>query len=157
MAFGWPNVECWIVSFENYMGSGLQGIWSSIAKKFYIFVIFQGGGVRTPCPPSGSAHGTGQCIHLLRYTENLFYRAHRLLYDTLHTFYRMHKFLNWRNILEFHSGLIWIQTVFANVNRDRKGEAHGAAVAWKSGVPFGIILHCSPEQFVTLGMAFFLF
>ena len=25
---------------------------------------------RTPCPPSGSAHGTGQCIYLLRYTEN---------------------------------------------------------------------------------------
>ena len=24
--------------------------------------------------------------------------------------------------LVFHSGLIWIQTVFANVNRDRKGE-----------------------------------
>ena len=32
--------------------------------------------------------------------------------------------------------------------------AHGAAVAWKSGMPFGIILHCSLEQFVTLGMAF---
>ena len=32
--------------------------------------------------------------------------------------------------------------------------AHGAAVAWKAGVPFGIILHCSLEQFVTLGMAF---
>ena len=53
-----------------------------------------GGGVRTPCPHSGSAHRTGQCIHLLRYTENTFYCAHRLLYDTLHTFYRMHNFLN---------------------------------------------------------------
>ena len=77
--------------------------------------------VRTPCPPSGSAHGTGQCIRLLRYTENPFYRAHRLLYDSLHTFYRMHKFLKLTK-LEFHSGLIWIQTVFANVNRERKGE-----------------------------------
>ena len=37
-----------------------------------------GGGVRTPCPPSGSEHWTGQCIHLLRYTENPFYHAHRL-------------------------------------------------------------------------------
>ena len=33
-----------------------RGIRASIAKKPYIFVIFQGGGVRTPCPPSGSAH-----------------------------------------------------------------------------------------------------
>ena len=29
-----------------------KGIQTSIAKKPYIFVIFQG--VRTPCPPSGS-------------------------------------------------------------------------------------------------------
>ena len=54
-----------------------------------------GGGGAEPLPPSGSAHGTGQCIHLLRYTEKPFYRAHRLLYDTLRTFYRIrHKFLN---------------------------------------------------------------
>ena len=45
-------------------------------------------GVRTPCPPSGSAHGTGLCLDLLRYTENPFHRAHRLLYDTLRSFYR---------------------------------------------------------------------
>ena len=32
-----------------------QGIRTSIAKEPYIFVIFQGG-VRTPFPPSGSAH-----------------------------------------------------------------------------------------------------
>ena len=31
-----------------------QGIWSSITKKPYIFVIFQGG--QNPVPPSGSAH-----------------------------------------------------------------------------------------------------
>ena len=61
------------------------------AKKFYIFVIFWGGDLLSP---SGSAHGTGQCIHLLRYTENPFYRAHQLLYDTLRTFYRMHNVLN---------------------------------------------------------------
>ena len=29
----------------------------------------------------------------------------------------MHKFLN---LPEFHSGLIWIQTVFANVNKERE-------------------------------------
>ena len=45
-------------------------------------------GVRTLCPPSGSAHGTGLCLDLLRYTEYPFHRAHRLLYDTLRTFYR---------------------------------------------------------------------
>ncbi|XP_053397542.1 biotin--protein ligase-like [Mercenaria mercenaria] len=32
--------------------------------------------------------------------------------------------------------------------------AHGAAVAWKSGTPFGIILHCTLDEFVTLAMAF---
>ena len=75
----WPNVECWLGRFWEF-----QGIRSSIAKKFYVFVIFQVGG----CPPYGSAHGIGLCLHLLRYTENPFYRAHRLLYDTLRTFYR---------------------------------------------------------------------
>ena len=55
--------------------------------------------------------------------KNPFYRAHRLLYDTLRTFYHMHKFLNDETFFpEFHSGLIWIQTVFANVNRERKRE-----------------------------------
>ena len=41
----WPNIECWLGSFVV-----LQGIRTSIGKKPYIFVIFQGG-VRTPCPP----------------------------------------------------------------------------------------------------------
>ena len=50
-----PNIECWLGSFVNF-----QGIWTSIAKKPYIFVIFQG--VQTHCPPppppsSGTAHG----------------------------------------------------------------------------------------------------
>ena len=52
-------------------------------KEILNLCVFQGGGgVRIHCPSSGSAHGTGQCIHLLRYTANPFYRAHRLLYDT---------------------------------------------------------------------------
>ena len=34
-----------------------QGIWTSIAKKPYSFVVFQGGVVsRLPVPPSGSMH-----------------------------------------------------------------------------------------------------
>ena len=34
----WPNIECWLGSFVIF-----QGIWPSIAKKPYLFVIFQGG------------------------------------------------------------------------------------------------------------------
>ena len=41
----WPNTEFWLNSFVIF-----QGIRTSIAKKPYIFVIFQGGG------PSGSEH-----------------------------------------------------------------------------------------------------
>ena len=42
----WPNIGCWLGSFVV-----LQGIRISIAKKTIFFVIFKGGGVRTPCPP----------------------------------------------------------------------------------------------------------
>ena len=35
----WPNIECWLGSFVVF-----QGIRTSIAKKPYIFVIFQGAG-----------------------------------------------------------------------------------------------------------------
>ena len=43
---------CWLGSFVIF-----QGIWVSIAKKHYIVLIFQrGGGVQTPCLPSGSVH-----------------------------------------------------------------------------------------------------
>ena len=42
----WPNIE-------SLLGGCviLQGIRTSIVQKPYIFVIFQEGGVRTPCPP----------------------------------------------------------------------------------------------------------
>ena len=56
MAFRWRAYD------GQTLNAGLvavifYGIWTSIAKKPYIFVIFQSvGGVRTPCPPSGSAH-----------------------------------------------------------------------------------------------------
>ena len=39
--------QCWLGSFVNF-----QGIWTSIAKKLYIFKDFSGGrGIRTPRPP----------------------------------------------------------------------------------------------------------
>ena len=36
---GWPNIECWLSSFVIFQGNR-----TSIARKPYIFVIFQGGG-----------------------------------------------------------------------------------------------------------------
>ena len=71
----WPNVECWLGSFENFKGSGPVLLRNSI---FLWFFRGGGGGGPDPLSPSGSAHGTGQFIHLLRYTENPFYHAHRL-------------------------------------------------------------------------------
>ena len=63
----WATIECWLGSFVIF-----QRVRTSIAKKPYIFVIFHGGGgVRTPCPPSGSAHemphnaAFHQCLHYL--------------------------------------------------------------------------------------------
>ena len=50
--FGWRNTECWLWGIVIF-----QGIWSSIAKKSYIFVIFQAVGVGSRHPaPSGSTH-----------------------------------------------------------------------------------------------------
>ena len=47
----WPTIECWFGSFVIFRGSG------SILLGNPIFLWFFRGGVRTPCPPSGSAHG----------------------------------------------------------------------------------------------------
>ena len=44
------KIKCWLDRFVIF-----QGIWTSIAKKPYIFVIFQRG-FGPPAPPSGSAH-----------------------------------------------------------------------------------------------------
>ena len=46
-----PPEECWLSSFV-----AIQGIRFSIAKKPYIFVIFQWGWSGHTVPPSGSAH-----------------------------------------------------------------------------------------------------
>ena len=43
-----------------------QGIRTSIAKKPYIFVIFQGGGSEIPVPHSGSAHEGVNGEHFMR-------------------------------------------------------------------------------------------
>ena len=53
------------------------------------------------------------------YTENPSYRAHRLcvLSIACTNFYIGDTFFP-----EFHSGLIWIQAVFANVNREKERE-----------------------------------
>ena len=42
-----------------------KGIHTSIAKNPYIFVIFQGGGVRTPAPPPPHPSGFARCTHFL--------------------------------------------------------------------------------------------
>ena len=71
-----------------------------------------GGGVRTPCPPpSGSAHGTGLCLDLLRYTENPFHRAHQLFYDTLRTFYRSFFFNSESSSTYFKDSCISLQKI----------------------------------------------
>ena len=56
------------------------GIWTSIAKTPYIFVIVHGGGVRTP-PPSGSAHGL--YIHLRKGYSEVQYSFCDELYERL--------------------------------------------------------------------------
>ena len=50
---GVPNIECWIGSFVIFKGTR-----TSIAKKPYIFVIYQGG-YGPPVSTSRSAHDVG--------------------------------------------------------------------------------------------------
>ena len=45
----WPNVECWLGSFENFRGSGPVLLRNSIF--LWIFRGGGGGGVRPPAPP----------------------------------------------------------------------------------------------------------
>ena len=81
---------------------------------FYIFVIFGGGGL-DPLTSVGPANV---------YTENPSYRAHRLcvLSIACTKFYIGETFFP-----EFHSGMIWIQTVFANVNREKERDRENGA------------------------------
>ena len=55
----WPNTECWLVSFVV-----LQGIRTNIAKKPYVFVIFQGGGGSGPPVPPLDSHMFITVFHL---------------------------------------------------------------------------------------------
>ena len=52
-----PNIECWLGSFVIF-----QGIRTSITKKPYIIVIFQGGPNPLP-PPSSSTHAVCDSFH----------------------------------------------------------------------------------------------
>ena len=49
MAFRWHAVECPTLN-AGFAAAIFQGIRTCIARKLYIFIIFQGGGVRTPVP-----------------------------------------------------------------------------------------------------------
>ena len=54
-------IECWLGSLVIF-----QVIRTSIAKKPFILLFIGGGGVPTPCPPSGSAHIDHECfLHLI--------------------------------------------------------------------------------------------
>ena len=46
-----PNIECWLDSFVIFRGSR-----PVLLRNPTFLWFFRGGGVRTPCPPSGSAH-----------------------------------------------------------------------------------------------------
>ena len=63
----WPNVECWLGSFENLRGSG------PVLLRYSIFLWLTGKGGPDPLTRMRPANV---------YTENPSYRAHRLLYDT---------------------------------------------------------------------------
>ena len=63
----WPNIKCWPSSFVIF-----QGIWTSIAKKSYSFVIFQGWGDWASYPLSGSTHGWFMCCGKYFVYEKIF-------------------------------------------------------------------------------------
>ena len=71
----WPNVECWLGSFWEF-----QGIRSSIAWNSMFFCDFSGGGL----PPLW-IHSWDRTMSTL---IEIYWNPHRLLYDTLCTFYR---------------------------------------------------------------------
>ena len=94
----WPNVECWLGNFENFRGSGPVLL---LLRNSIFLWFFRGGGGPDPLSPLWICAWDRTMYTLIEITENPFYRAHRLLYNTLPTFYRIHKFLNWRNILSW--------------------------------------------------------
>ena len=117
---------------KNWLGKKLTVTPVQYCLEIFNLCVFQGGGSGPP-PPPWSAHGTGQCIHLLRYTKNPFYRAHRLLYDTAYflshaQFFKLtkHSFLN---TIRVWSGS---KPFFANVNSERKRDWYVHILSGKS-------------------------
>ena len=116
---------CWRANNGPTLNAGLVplkilGIRSSIAKKFYIFVFLWffrgggGGGVDPLFPPSGSAHGTGKCI----YWKSILWCPSACILSIACTHFLIDEIF----FFEFHWSLIWIQTVYANVKRERERE-----------------------------------
>ena len=62
----WPKIECWLGSYVLF-----QGMRASIAKKPYIFVIFQGRWSGPTVRPSRSAHGGGHRFSFKRCTSDI--------------------------------------------------------------------------------------
>ena len=79
----WPNIECWFGSHLIF-----QGIGTSIARKPYIFVIFQGGSGPPVPPPLGSTHNTpmGGYLNIWsnKYSVFIFPPKFDILFHTCH-------------------------------------------------------------------------
>ena len=82
----WPNIECWLGSFGIFIGSG-----PILLENPVFFVIFRrggGGGVRTPCPHSGSAHALHLHVSINALLESLSVRLSisiKMLFECLST------------------------------------------------------------------------
>ena len=63
----WFKIECWLGSLVNF-----QGIWTSITKEPYSFVIFQwgGGGSVPPLDPRMGYNQTSHMFYFGLYKEN---------------------------------------------------------------------------------------
>ena len=118
----WPNVECWLVSFENFRGSGSVLLRNPYFCDFPVGGGGFGGGPDPPVPPLDPRMGPDNV-----YTYWDILKTHFIVRigfcTTLCVLSIRHKFLNGRNILSWiPSGLIWIQTVFANLDREKERE-----------------------------------
>ena len=96
-------------------------------------MIFQWGGVRNPCPPLDPSMEPDNV-----YTYWNILKIHFIVRigfcTTLRTFYRMHNFLNWRNILSsipFRSD-VDPNRFFANLNRERERDWYMHILSGKS-------------------------
>ena len=95
------------------------------AKKFYILVIFQGrgGGSGPPVPPLDPCMGPDNVytywdILKTHFIVRICFCTTLCVLSIACTMFEIDKAF----FPEFHSTLIWIQTLYANVNRERKRE-----------------------------------